>query len=206
MILVTIILAILGVGMVIYALFGVFTPAKPGITHNKRILDPLLLPVDPGKDQKIERLQNQVSKLEKELEQVQAELTQGKSGFVAAQAKEAEFSIELKRREEWVAKAEAELAKIKSENLDLNNKFTAKEKELEEEFTKNVNLSREIRELRASLEAKEMACRLKEDNVQAQKHQIESLLKSIQEHSATIAELAVKRKSANGCPRQNLIS
>jgi chromosome segregation ATPase len=201
MILLTIILAVLGVGMVIYAIFGIFIPVKPGTTHNKKILDPSLLPVDPGKDQKIERLQNQVIKLEKELEQVQAEFAQGKSGFIAAQGKEAEFSVELKRREEWVAKAEAELAKIKSENLDLNNKFIAKENELEEEFAKNVNFSREIREVKQLLETKEMACRLKEDQNQAQKHQIESLLKSIQEHLATIAEFSRKEKISEWVPK-----
>ena len=201
MVLVTIILAVAGVGMVLYAVFGIFTTAKPGVTQNKKSQDQSLPPEDPGKDQKIQRLQNQVVKLEKELEEAKAAYSEGKSGFIAAQEKETEFSVELKRREEWVAKAEAELAKIKSENLDLNNKFLAKEKELQEEFTKNVNLSREIREVRTSLEAKEMCCRLKEDQIQAQKHQIESQLKSIQEHSATIAEFSRKEKISEWVPK-----
>ena len=112
-----------------------------------------------------------------------------------------EFSVELKRREEWVAKAEAELAKIKTENLDLNNKFITKERELEEEFTKNVNLTRQMREIKSELEAKEMACRLKEDQLQAQKHQNESQLKSISEHLAVIAEFKRKEKISEWIPK-----
>jgi chromosome segregation ATPase len=201
MMLLAIILVVLGVGMVIFAAFEIFTTGKAGTTAHKKIQEQPLPVEDPGKDQKIQRLQNQVVKLEKELENIQAEYAQGKFGFIVAQQKEAEFSVELKRREEWVAKAEAELAKIKPENLDLINKFTAKEKELQEEFTKNVNLSREIRELKSALEAKEMSCTLKEDQIQAQKHQIESLLKNIQEHLAKIAEFNRKEKISEWVPK-----
>ena len=196
------ILVALGLGLVIYAVFEVFKPGKPDFPQKQKMQNLPLSAEDPGKEQKIQRLQSQIAKLESQLEEAKVALVEGKSGSAVTKGKDAEFSVELKRREEWVAKAEAELAKVKAENLDLNNKFITKEKELEEEFTKNVNLSREMREIKAALEAKEMACRLKEDQVQAQKHQIESQLKNINEHLATIAEFNRKEKISEWVPKQ----
>jgi chromosome segregation protein len=196
------ILVVLGIGLVIYAVFGVFGSAKPEAPRKRKIHNPVFPEEDAaGKEQKIQRLQSQIGKLESQLEESRVASEEGKSGLVDVQEKEAEFSVELKRREEWVAKAEAELAKIKAENLDLNKKFTTKEKELQEEFTKNVNLTREIREIKSALEAKEMACRLKDDQVQAQKQQIEIQLKSINESSAAIAEFNRKEKISEWVPK-----
>ncbi|MDD5356417.1 MAG: hypothetical protein PHY56_07780, partial [Candidatus Omnitrophica bacterium] len=193
------ILAVLGVGMVIYAVFGVFS--TPGDVQPKKSDKKSTLSDDPGKEQKIQRLQKQVSGLEEELNQVKIVHEKEKSEFMSAKEKEANFSDELKRREEWVARAEAELSKIKPENLDLRNKFVAKENELQGEFAKNVNLSREIREARASLEAKDAEVKLKEEQVQIQKHQIEKQLKDINEYSAIIAEFKRKEKISEWIPK-----
>ncbi len=196
---VMLILAVLGVGMVIYAVFGVFS--TPGEVQPKKSDKKSTLSDDPGKEQKIQRLQKQVSELEEELSQIKIVHEKEKSEFTAAKEKEANFSDELKRREEWVARAEAELSKIKPENLDLRNRFIAKENELQGEFAKNVNLSREIREARASLEAKDAEVKLKEEQVQIQKHQIEKQLKDINEYSAIIAEFKRKEKISEWIPK-----
>jgi len=196
------ILVALGLGLVIYAIFEVFVSKQPEHPQKQKIQDYPLVAEDSGKEQKIQRLQSQIAKLESQLEQSKVASVEESSGVAEVKEKEAEFFAELKRREEWVAKAEAELAKIRTENLSLSNKFIAKEKELEGEFTKNVNLAREIRELKAALEAKEMACRLKEDQLQAQKHQIESQLKSLNEHAAKIAEFSRKEKISEWVPKQ----
>jgi predicted nucleic acid-binding Zn-ribbon protein len=153
------------------------------------------------KEQKIQRLQKQLSELEEEMSQLKADYEKDKVGFAAASEKESRFSEELKRREEWVAKAEAELSKIKPENLDLKNKFIAKENELQEEFAKNVNLSREIREIRSFLEKKEEDIKLKEEQVQIQKHQIEKHLKELNEQSAVISEFKRKEKISEWVPK-----
>ena len=195
------ILVALGVGVIIYAVFGMLTSGNSKLSSKQRIQNQQLPVEDSGKEQKIQRLQSQIAKLENQLEQAKVVSTEGKSGLVTVKEKEAEFSIELKRREEWVAKAEAELAKARAENLELNKKFITKENELQEEFTKNVNLTREVREIKSALEAKEMACRLKEDQLQAQKHQNESQLKSINENTAVIAEFKHKEKISEWVPK-----
>jgi len=194
------ILVVLGVSAVIYAVFSVFTEGPASSKKQKHQVN--AGPVeDAGKEQKIQRLQSQVAKLESQLEEARAASAGERSGTVTLQEKEAEFLVELKRREEWVAKAEAELAKVRAENADLNSKFLAKENELQGEFAKNVNLDREMRQIKSDLESKDMACRLKEDQLQAQKHQIESQLKTINEHLATIAEFNRKEKISEWVPK-----
>ncbi len=195
------ILVALGVGLVIYAVYGVFTSGSSPAHSKLKIQDPPLAAADPGKEQKIQRLQSQIAQLEGELAESKTTSSQEKSDLAALKEKETGFNTELKRREEWVAKAEAELAKIKTENVELTNRFTAKEKELEDEFTKNVNLTREVREIKAALEAKEMACRLKEDELQAQKHQLEAHTQTINEHAAKIAEYSRKEKISEWVPK-----
>ncbi len=195
------ILVALGVGIIIYAVFEVFTSGKPEITQKQKIQDQLLLSENSAKEQKIQRLQNQIAKLESQLEQSNTAPVEEKFGLITAKEREVEFSAELKRREEWVAKAEAGLTKAKAENLDLNSKFIVREKELQEEFTKNVNLDRQLREIKVALEVKEAACRLKEDQLQAQKHQSESQLKSINEYLAVIAEFKRKEKISEWVPK-----
>jgi len=201
MMLVLQILVVLGMGMVIYALWGIFFPPNPSSAKQKININPLSPSTDPGKEQKIQRLQNDLVQLKDELSKVNAEYVETKSAFTVSKENEAKLTDELKRRSEWVTKAEAELFKIKSEDSDLSGKFAAKEKELQEEFTKNVDLSRVIRDLKTALDDKEMACRLKEDQIQAQKHQIEEQLKSIKEHQVTITEFNRKEKINEWVPK-----
>ncbi len=195
------ILVVAGIGIVIYAVFGIFNSDKHHPPEKKKNIASDLPAPDSAKDQKIQRLESQLAKVEFQLEQAQVISAQGAANAKTDKTKEDEFVSELKRREEWVSKAEAELTKIKGENTELNNRFAVKEKELEEEFTKNVNLTRELREIKAALEAKEMACRLKEDQLQAQKHQIESQAKSISEHAQAIAEFNRKEKISEWVPK-----
>lgn len=191
------ILVVLGVGMVLYAVLGMFSNTGKKKKNGNLPLPPL----GPVKGQTIQRSQNDLLQLKDELDKISTEHAQVKSALIVSKENETKLSDELRRRSEWVAKAEAELAKIKSEDSDLSAKFIAKEKELQEEFAKNVNFSRQLRELKSALETKEVACRLKEDQIQAQKHQIEEQLKSIKGHSATIDEFNRKEKVSEWVPK-----
>ena len=191
----------LGVGMVVYAVFGMIFSGEPAAPAKKRKEHQPLAPEEFNKEQKIQRLQSQVAELEEALTQVKTEYDQKKSGFMLVQEKEAKFSEELKRREEWVVKADAELAKKSAENLDLKNQFITKEKELQEEFTRNVELDRQIRELKTSSEVKEKEVHAQEEQIQIQKHQIEKQLKDMKEYLTTITEFQRKEKISEWVPK-----
>ena len=193
------ILAALGAGMIIYALVGVFS-APNEVLPKKSNQKPTLSEAS-GKEQKTQWLQKQVAALEAELSQAKIGCEKEKSEFLAAKEKEAKFSDELERREEWVAKAEVELAKIKIENLDLGNKFITKEKELQEEFSKNVEFGRQISELKTVSGNRAEEIQAQAEQIQIQKHQIEKQLKEIKEYSAAIAEFNRKEKISEWVPK-----
>jgi elongation factor G len=199
------ILAGLGVGMVIYAIFGIFSTnasSKLQKEENEEEEYRPRLSEEPNQEQKIRRLENQSEELENQLMQVKAEYDREKAEFLLAREKESQFSDELKRREEWVARAETELAKKRSESLELENKFIAKEKELQEEFTKNVELSRQVRELKISLDSEDKEVKDKEEQVQIQKHQIEKQLQDIKGYLTSISEFNRKEKISEWVPKQ----
>lgn len=191
----------LGVGVMIYAVAVVLAPSKLETPPKKKNADSPPSAEELAKDQKLQGLKSEVAELESQLEKAQAVSIEEKSALINAKEKEGVFSVELKRREEWVAKAEAELTKVRSENVALNSKFAAKENDLQSEFTKGVNLTRQVREIKTILETKELACRLKEDQIQAQKHQIESQIKTINEQLALIAEFNRKEKISEWVPK-----
>jgi len=195
------ILAVLGTGMIVYAVIGIFVSGASSGRDRKKKEQKTRVPEELNKEQRAQRLESHAQGLESQLLQVKADYDREKSGFLLARDKEAKFSDELKRREEWVAKAEAELAKKSAESLELKNKFIAKEKELQEEFAKNVELSRQLRELKTSLGEEEKEVKAKEEQIQIQKHQIEKQLKDIKGHLATIAEFNRKEKISEWVPK-----
>ncbi|MFA6357429.1 MAG: hypothetical protein WCY09_01995 [Candidatus Omnitrophota bacterium] len=194
------ILVVLSVGMVIYAVFTIYVSGK---SRNKNKKNENSQPAleDPGKEQKIQRLQSRVTELENQLKKNKEEFLQGESVFNRAKGNEAKLLDELKRREDWVAKAEAELAKIKLENSDLTNKFLIKEGDLETEFTNNVNLTRTLNEMKLAFTEKEIAVRLKEDQIQSLKQQVQEQLKVINEQVIAIAEFNKKEKINEWVPK-----
>ena len=200
------ILAGLGVGMIIYAICGIFTAgASSGPQKEEKEEDDEYRPrlsEEPNQEQKIRRLESQSEELENQLIQVKAEYEREKAEFLLAREKESQFSDELKRREEWVARAETELAKKRAEGLELENKFIVKEKELQEEFTKNVELSRQVRELKTSLESEDKEVKAKEEQLQIQKHQIEKQLQDIKGYLTSISEFNRKEKISEWVPKQ----
>lgn len=201
MMVIVILLIILAICLIIYAILENLKTQRIDAGKKKHQLLQGSLAV-AEMEQKVNRFQRRILVLENELEahKTPQVIRQDNSDLLKEQ--EAKFAEELKRRDAWVAKAEEELAKIKKENIALKEQFLAKEHELNEEFAKNVDVLRQVRELKAALEAKEVACRLKEDQVQAQKHQIQSQLKNINEHLAQIAEFKRKEKINEWVPKE----
>jgi hypothetical protein len=197
---VVILLIILATGVIIYAVLETLKSPKNELDKKKVVVHQGALALS-DLELKNTRLQRRIVVLENELAHKKLpKIIENDQDFSVKETQQ-NLSHEIKRREEWLAKAEAELAKIKAENIVLTNRFIAKEKELNEEFAKDVDISRQLRELKAAFDAKEIACRLKEDQVQAQKHQIESQLKVINEQLASIAEFQRKEKISEWVPK-----
>jgi elongation factor G len=193
------ILVAIGIVLVGYAIYGLFLSSDSGAQAPPRRKLGAQEPV--GREQKIQRLEAQIASLEEELQKTKANYEQAQKGLEEAKAREPKVQEELARRQDWVTKSEEMLNKVKEENLDLRNKFVAKEKELQTEFTKSVDLSRNLREVNEKLEALEKEIKEKVDQIEAQKHKIEKHIQEVKKHQETIAEYKKKEQVSDWVPK-----
>ena len=192
-----------GVFLVVYAAYGVMSyPESKGKSKpKKKPVSAAGSPLLSFQEQKIQKLEAEAQFLETELEKIRGEYTKEKQAFGTASERDAQLQEELSRRQEWIAKSEEMLTKAKEESLDLKKKFVAKEKELEQEFTKGVNLGREIDRFTSKLVSMDKDIKEKGDLIESQRHQIERLNKEIKEHLEAIAGYKKKEKESEWVPK-----
>jgi len=160
---------------------------------------------DHTKDEKIQRLQSRIVSLESELAKLKQDYSQGHALLKAAEEKEAQLTEKLNNRQAWVDSSEKELSKAKSENQEFKNKIIIKENELQDEFAKNVNLNRQLTQLKIDLQKKEKEDRQKAEQLEIQKYQIEKQVKELQGRLLTISELQEKEKNSQWVPKEEFV-
>ncbi len=179
--------------MIIYGLFGLLFSGKPEQKKRETLSE--------SREQRILRLGGEVKSLEAELEKTRSGYETEKAQFQEAISKQEELEQELSRRQDWVAKSEEMLNKVKAENSDLKNKFLAKEKESQEEFTKNVNLQKELREFQDKKQELDKIIKEKSEQIEIQKHRIEKNEQDIKGHLKTIEEFKKKEGISEWIPK-----
>ncbi|MDD5664844.1 MAG: hypothetical protein PHI09_01480, partial [Candidatus Omnitrophica bacterium] len=196
----TLIVLVPAAGMVLYALFAIFTTSSPQ-REKKQKRKSNIEPLVNFNDQKVVRLEEEVKTLEKELQEIRSSYAAEKSGFQEAINKYEEVRQELARRQEWVAASEEMLSKVRAENLELKNKFLEKEKESQDEFTKNVNLQKELREVNEKIGELERIIKEKSEQIEIQRHRIEKNEQDIKGHLKTIDDFKKKEKISEWVPK-----
>jgi len=200
-ILLKIILPSVGFALVLYSLYIVLIPEGAGKGKGPRKKAGLTLKgVAPQEEQN--KFSSRIAELESELAKVTGDYSRLQKEAGAAKRKEAQLSEELKRREEWVAKSESVLNKVKEENLELKKKFISKEKESEAQFSQGVTLNRQIRELNEKARSLENEIKERSDKIEAQKHEIERRLKEVKMHQEIIAKLKKKEEISEWVPKE----
>ena len=116
-------------------------PKKPAFTPAAK--EPVAYP----KESKVARLSEQVSAQQAELEKARAELFTAQTQVAALKKSEAALQENLLKRDEWLVKSEENVKKFKDESADAQKKFLKNEQQLQEGFHKNVELTRQLREL-----------------------------------------------------------
>jgi len=190
------IIMIASVGMILYALYYILSPSDAG--------QPKQAKNKPGvdfKQQEIQKLKGEAAGLEGQLQELQASYGKAQAELDALKKKEAQFYEEINRRQEWVGKSDEELNKVKAENLEIKSKFITKEKELQDEFTKNIDLERKIRELSLKIENLEQESKTKSEQIEIQKHQLERANKEIKTHLEAVSEFKKKEKISEWVPK-----
>jgi len=197
------IFSVIGVGLVALALVVAFLPESKGSSGKpKKKAAPS--PADPMaelKEKKILKLEEEVKALNEQNELASAGYEKEKAQFQEAINKREQLEQELKRRQDWVATSEEMLNKVKAENAELKAKIVVKEKEIQAEFTKNVNAARDVRELNNKIKLLEDTIREQSEQIEIQKHRIEKHLKDIKGHETKIAEFSQKEKISEWVPK-----
>lgn len=198
------IIIFLGVGLVVYAVVGMMSGSE--LEKQARIKrGPPLPPRDQdvaSGGQKISRMEQHLNELERELERLKTDLATAQKERDSAKEAESKLQDELSRRQEWVAKAEATVNKVKEESNDFKNKFIAKEKELQDVFTKNVFSAKELRESNDKLEASAKEKQQLAEQIEIMKHQIEKLNDEIRLQKDTITVFKKKEQVSEWVPKE----
>ncbi len=195
-----IIILVPAAGMVLYALFAIFFP--PVLPREKKQKRPGNISSLPDfRDQRIARLEEEAKLLQEELKKTSSSYASDKDKFQEAVNKYDELKQELGRRQDWVAASEEMLNKVKAENLELRSKFIEKEKESQEEFTQNVNLKREARELNDKFSELDKVIKEKSEQIEIHRHRIEKNEQDIKIYLKTIDEFKNKEKISEWVPK-----
>ncbi len=196
------IILIPAVALVFYSLFVVFSSgAGQSPRRQKRKQQLTLDNFSDFREQKILKLEAQVRALEEELRKEKEFCEKEKLKSQEAAARHEELKQELSRRQDWVASSEEMLRKAKAESLELKSKFLQKEKESQEEFTKNVNLQKEINELASKAGDLNSTIKEQSEQIEVQRHRIEKNELDIRNYLKEIEGFKNKEKTSEWVPK-----
>jgi elongation factor G len=192
---------IVAIGMIGYSIYGLFFSDEAGAKIKRKI---------PGypkeqdivyKEQKMQSLETQVNSLQNELDKVKTDDVNLEKELEVAKKKEADFETQLSKRQEWVAKSDDDLKKVKEQSLEFKNQLMGKEKEVQELFSKNVDLGRQIEQLDEKLKAMEKEGKDKSEQIEVMRHQIEKLRQEAEVHIDTIDGFKKKEQISEWVPK-----
>jgi len=141
------------------------------------------------KKQQIERLKAELADLRKEMEKLKSVSSASESELEATRKREDELKESLGKREDWVKKDQEFVAKIKEERDKLEKELKQKEKELTEVFSKNVDLSRDIRDMSLNTQALEQEIKEKSESIEILRHKVEWHAEEIKKREDSIRGL-----------------
>jgi elongation factor G len=202
------VMAFLGITSTVY---GLFLMDESGSKKSRRRLErSARTPEDEFKEQKISRLEEQISSLRSETEKTRADYVHLLSELEVSKKREANLKEELAKREGWVSKGEEISNKVKERSILLEQEIKNKERELTAEFSKNVNLNREIRDLSERFDLLAKESKGKSDEIESfkaliERYKAESKTRSqeIQNFISNIAEMKKKAAESEWVSRED---
>lgn len=152
-------------------------------------------------EETIVRLRQDIQSRDMELDNTRAQYERIKLDLEKARSAEAKARDELARREEWVARHVEDVNRAQEQRAALSKQSLSKEKELQEEFSKNVDLSRQIRELNDKITELVRESKDKTEQIEILKHQIDRHKEMTKKHKDAYAELKKKDEISEWVPK-----
>jgi len=154
-----------------------------------------------SKEQEILELQGQINVLKKELEKAQVDYKHIKEEAELTKKREADLKEELLKRQQWVKTSDEALQKIKAQSQETEKKFVIKEKALQEEFSKNVDLTRRVNDLTAKVQWLEKDVKDKSNEIEALKHQVQDRIAQAEALTQTVAQMKDEKEHSEWVPK-----
>ena len=129
---------------------------------------------DPEENLKKEKsmLTEQINALKPELKRVKADYVSAQHELETSKKKESDTNAEMVRLKEWYDKDRAEVGKVRKKSATLEKDFLEKQKELTEEFSKNVKMNTQLRKTIEKLHSLEKGYQEKDEEIKRMGHQI----------------------------------
>lgn len=147
-------------------------------------------------ESKISGLENQIISLKAELVRLSAEYVKAQDELEVTKKQGSDLREELSRQKEWYNREQAELGKVKKDNLVIKESLINKEKDLESEFSLNLNLNNELKEAKQRLESLEKENREMSDKIRTLEAQITGYNKEIERQNTIISEMKKKEQES----------
>ncbi len=192
---------LIGVALAAYGLFapidsrGQIRPKKP------RMKDaPATLQKDPLQEQK-EKWEDKTKSLESELGQLKIDYANLQKEFNDIKKREAKLQVDVDRKEDWIGQDDGAVRKLQERVLEAQRQFLSKEKELQDEFHKNVELARDIKVLTEQIKTLEADIKDKVHQAEALKHQVNKQIEEAKKHASIAADLRKKDAVSEWVPK-----
>ncbi|MFC1675350.1 hypothetical protein ACFL1K_05655, partial [Candidatus Omnitrophota bacterium] len=199
-----VLLVIMFLAAISLTVYGLFVPYKRSRKARKR-RKPVTTAADPDlsfEQEKISQLELRIGSLEAELEKAKGDYSKIHGEVKAARKSESELKRELERRQAWVGKSEEEVSKVKSEKIGLKNRFVEKEKQLQVEFTKNVNLNKEFKEALVRIKSLEVERKGLTEQLELSKHKIERFTEEMKAQVDNVKQLKRRQDESEWVPKK----
>ncbi len=201
------IILLFGLMLVIYAFYGFFSSQKnspaPAASRKKSLSRKELEQELIFRNEQIAQLEDQISRLTQELGQKNSAYKNLENEMAKANGSQQQIQDEISRHKEWVKKSDDALRLAKEEASGLKEKFLDKEKELQAEFTKGVELSRQLQELGDKYSALEKQDKAKDEEIESSKHKLEKYSEELRKYSSAINEFKKKQEESEWVPKKD---
>lgn len=175
------ILAVVFVALIVYALYACGFLGEFDLTKKGKSQDAVYAQKEDAL-----RMQRQINSLRKELEKIRAENAALKKETERAQKGELDIKEQLLKEKDWIENDKARLENALEQLAQVQNKLIEKEKDLEKEFAKNVDLTKEVRDLTGKVQLFEVDNKEKSKEIVALHAQVD---RYIQESKANLNSL-----------------
>jgi elongation factor G len=190
--------------VIAWTIYSVFFSGEPDVEYKKsREAAEDLKRSEANRKKEEERFTEQINALKLELKKLKADYESAQQELETLRKKEPDIKAEMAKLKDWHDKGQVEVEKVKKENAHLKDDFFNKQKELTEEFSKNVKLNTKLEETKERLRLLEKENQEKSEEIKRMGHQLNRHVEEKKGYRSTIDELKKQQEEKEWVPKKD---